>query len=178
MKNYLVSIFVLVLVSTLVLAACGPTPTPTREQQLSETGLFGRHAIEGVTIENGFEGKVSGGFFLFAGGVNGQISSTTKYIISWYPTPEKYTTTEVLRSLIVVNIVADQDEPEIEFVFRNTWMTTPPSYFESVDTYNGDQANYYTDGAKLNLNNFAVTENLDVVNIYISPEDLWVPPNQ
>ncbi|HBC44960.1 MAG: hypothetical protein UX08_C0013G0012 [Candidatus Collierbacteria bacterium GW2011_GWB1_45_35] len=169
-----------VLVSMLILSACAtPPPAPTRQDQLSDTGLFGKHPLQGVTIENGLEGEMSGGFFLFAAGINGQISSTTKYIFTWYPTPGKYITTEIPRSLIVVNVVENQVQPEFELIFKTSWLSDfPYTYIDDAEVVRNEY-NYtlYSDGAKLNLNNFIKPENLDIVYVYVSPQDL-LPPSK
>jgi hypothetical protein len=180
MKNRFVStLLVVFLLSSFFLASCGPAMPPgvTREQQLAETGLFGKHTMKGVTIESTLSGEFSGGFFIFAAGVHGEISTTTNYIISWYPTPDQYIISEVPRELIVVHIVEGLAKPQIEFVFKESWLSLEPSPFEK-DVKVDRQGNvFFTEGSKLNLNNFILVGNLDVVNVYLSPEDL-LPPSQ
>lgn len=163
------------LVASSLLSGCGAPQAPlTRYDQLADTALFGRHPLKGVTIENGFDGELSGGFFLFAADISGQISSTTNYIFNWNPAPDKSIWTEVLRSMVVVNIVEGLAQPEFEIVFKSSWLSDTPNPFrENIEiTNNGQGENLYTAGSKLNLNNFIGPDSVDIVNVYISPEDL------
>ncbi len=163
------------LVASSLLSGCGAPQAPlTRYDQLSNTALFGRHPLIGVTIESGFEGQISGGFFLFAADVHGQIASTTNYIFNWNPTAGKSIWTNIPRSMIVVNIVEGQKQPEFEIIFKEDWLINPPNPFrESIDITQNEVRDYvYTEGSKLNLNNFIGPDSVDIVNVYISPEDL------
>lgn len=167
-----------VLIVIFSITACVPVPPsqPTRQQQLAETGLFGRHTIKGVTVESGLTGEINGGFFLFSGGIHGEINSTTSYVIRWYPTSNGFFDTTLPRSLFHINILESQVQPEIEFIFRQSWLTDSPNPFTDLsldpESYFGDQITLYTEGAKKNLNGFLKPDNLDVVEIYISPKDL------
>lgn len=163
-----------VLALAFVLLACGvPEPVgSTRAQELAETGLLGRHPIEGVNIENGYNGNFEGGFFLFGGGVSGQISPASNYIIKWNPRENISYISTVARSNIVTNTVvytADHPGPEIEFIFAQAW-------WDQISTSN-PYAPIYSAEDKLDLNKIiGETYNwgesaLIIVNIYVSAED-------
>jgi len=162
------------LVLVMILSACGaPAPVhPTRAQELDDTGLIGRHPIQGVNVENGYQGNFDGGFFLFGGGASGQINPATNYIIKWYPRENVSYTTTVARSKIVTNTVvytAEHPGPEIEFVFAQEWL----DQISTSDPY----APIYSAEDKLDLNKIIDetykwgTSALIIVNIYISAED-------
>lgn len=173
------------LIATIILSACGIPVSepivPTRQLQLSDANLFGRHTLTGVNVENDLEGEISGGFFLLAGGIDGQISSTTSFALTWWPTSTRYTTVNLPRSLIYVNIVEGLNHPEIEFVFKKNWLEGVPSFYIEYDNVYGtedDKYARYTDGTKMNLNYFITVDNLDAVNVYVSPRDLTIPNSQ
>lgn len=191
MKKLVILAIIIALLST-VLIACQSTseePTdvilPTRQQDLSETGLFGRHNVDGVTIEDGFSGSFRGGYFLFAASINGSISSTTNYTIMWQPTPGEYVYTTLPRSIFRV-IIEDITTPQMEIIFKDQWLNDNPSIYDvdasgnRLGTEPTEGIQYrttYLEGTKLNLNNFILPANIDVIYIYISQEDLKVPEN-
>lgn len=166
---------------TLLVNACGaPAPVqPTRQEQLSEAGLFGEHDLLGVSTESNLSGNFSGGFFVFAGSANGEISATTNYTIRWKPAPDEFVDTTLPRSLFKVKIL-ENSSPKIEFKFKESWLNSGPSFFDDHDNYlyhtSEDDIEVYYDGAKENPNNFLFAENIDVVIVYISSADLIPAP--
>lgn len=172
---------ILFVMSAFTLTACGtPAPTqPTRAEQLSETGLFGQRELLGVAAEGKISGRFNEGFLVFAGSANGEINTTTNYIIRWKPTQDEFVDTILPRSLFKVKIV-ENTSPKIEFKFKESWLNSGPSFFNDHDNYlyytNEQDVEYYYDSAKENPNNFLFAENLDVVYVYISSVDLVPAP--
>ncbi|KKT49597.1 MAG: hypothetical protein UW41_C0004G0018 [Candidatus Collierbacteria bacterium GW2011_GWC2_44_18] len=172
--------FILTLTLIFVLSACGTPPPPqtSREQQLAGTGLFGRHLIDGVAKEQTVSGQINGGFFLFAAAVNGYIETDTNFVIQWRPEPNDQIQSVFSRLQIRRIIIEGQDQPEMEIIWKQLWLIGFPSYYSEKNVIRDEYNNYYyTEGSKLNLNNFIKEDNIDVVYIYISPEDL-LPPQQ
>ena len=165
------------LIFVFLISACGGTGTPEpkrliRAEELADTGLLGRHPIKGVNVENGYQGNFDGGFILFGGGVSGQISPATNYLIEWFPRNNVTITTTIARSKIVTNTVVYTPEhpgPEIEFVFLQSWL-------EEIPRSDSNRPFYSEDGKK-NLNILIESMSswsgpaLVIVNIYISAED-------
>lgn len=174
-------IIVLIFVSAVLLSACQARAyEPTRQEQLTDTGLFGRHLLKGVAPKNGITGEFSGGFFILAGLANGSITPTTEFALSWYPVPGEFIYSYIPGILIRVVETPGLENPEIEYVFKQYWLAGTPSLFSENDLTYGDPVGgwsnqvvyYYTEGSKLNLNNFINPENLEIVRIYIDPVDL------
>jgi hypothetical protein len=190
LKKSALIVCILVLLST-TLVACGggsepvTNRTPIRQQQLSETGLFGRHNVDGVTTEDGLSGSLSGGYFLFAASTSGSISPTTNYTIMWQPTPGEYVYTTLPRSIFRVKL-EDIDNPQMEIVFKDLWLNESPSIYDmdangnrlGMEPVDGiEYQSSYLKGTKLNLNNFILPSNIDIIYIYISQDDLKIPEN-
>ena len=180
MKNKF-AVFSFIIALALIFSACStpePHPQKSRQEQLSKANLFGIHNIAGVNIEGGYEGNFEGGFFLFGGNVQGKITNATNYIIDWYKTGNERSIATIPRYLINLVISPELSNPQIEFVFQKNWLLSFPfKYEDGHDNVYQDEYynNSYTQGSLYNPNNFIKPENLDIVNIFISPEDLEKP---
>ncbi len=164
-----------------LLSACQPKEyEPTRFEQLSDIGLFGRHPLKGIAPKDNISGEFSGGFIILAGLANGSISSTTEFALRWYPVEGEFIYSYIPGSIIRVVEAPGLENPEIEYVFKDYWLEDSPRYFSeneltegvSVGGLSSQVVFYYTAGAKLNLNNFIKTDNLEIVLIYIDPQNL------
>lgn len=178
MKNYVLFLISILFALSVCLSACGaPQPMqPTRQQQLADTGLFGRHQIDGVSIDKGFTGDIHGGFFLFAAGLDGNIASTTDYTVELEIAGDHIWVT-LPRTMFRMKPI-ESGKPQVEFIFKQAWLDGRPQYFKDDEADFTEDANHntlYTDGAKLNLNNFIKIDNLDIVYIYITADDLKQP---
>lgn len=168
---------------SLILSACqAQIHEPTRQEQLSDIGLFGRHPLKGVAPKDSITGEFSGGFFILAGLANGSISPTTEFALSWYPVSNEFIYSYIPGTFIRVIETPGLENPEIEYIFKEEWLNDTPSYstddemifHETFDLgWSMTQViNYYTEGSKLNLNNFITVDNLEIVKIHIDPSDL------
>jgi hypothetical protein len=140
-----------------VVVGCGSSP----KEKLEDSGLFGEHSLARIESFGAVQGSVSGSFFLGFGSVNGSIGSEFKIQFYWSPKPGEIVATALPYSkfrFFVDEAFVDEeakDTPTVEFVFNDSWL--------NQRTYED-----YSEKRHPNLNDFVLSDNLEMARVRIS----------
>jgi hypothetical protein len=110
MKAYQLSTqFAVALFSVFLVSGCGKEPQEPRELSAAEKVLQGEHQLRKMAERTEVNSRISGGFFLFVGGMSGKTSTDVSVKFSWKMNDGTY----AISSLPIEKIRVKLDEKAI-----------------------------------------------------------------
>lgn len=156
------------MVLVLILSACAPQGEsyPTSNlNQLSKIGLLDEHPIKTVDEVTTQSATISGSYFIFAGAIEGQSSTTVNLKFRWSPEENVWLFSIVDQTKFITIIDETKTEPVIVFDFSDTWLDqcyTPADSIMCQEIDPSDMKIY---------NRFVQSDHLDNVFVYMNSED-------